>query len=62
MTKEKILKIADTKNKQIIELSKKIKKEVKHLPDIHSIGRISNYINSLNALILELDLLKKILV
>lgn len=62
MTQKKILKVADTKNKQIIELSKKIKKEVKYLPDMHSIARISNYINSLNALILELDLLKKVLI
>ena len=62
MTQKKILKVADTKKKQIIELSKKIKKEVKYLPDMHSIARISNYINSLNALILELDLLKKVLI
>lgn len=61
-TQEEIINLTDSKNKKIIELCEKIKEEIKHLPDTHSIRRLSSYISQVNVLQVELELLKKIIV
>lgn len=62
MTQEDVLKLADFKNKKIIELSNKIKEDVIHLPDINAIGRISNHISFIRELQIELEILKRVLI
>lgn len=61
MTQDQILNLTDSKNKQIKEICEKIKEEVKYLPDVNSIRRLTNYINQINVLQVELELVKKIL-
>ncbi|XAI97321.1 hypothetical protein [Leptolyngbya phage Lbo-JY46] len=62
MIQEEIINLTDFKNKKVIEICEKIKKEINHLPDINSIGRLSNYISQINVLQVELELLKKIII
>lgn len=62
MTLQEILEIADKKNKLIRTLSEQIKDEVKHLPDINSVGRISNHIESIKTLNIELETLKNVII
>ena len=62
MTKIEILQLIDKKNKQIIELSYKIRKETKNLPSIHATGRINNYIQNINVLYVEMQTLENIIV
>lgn len=57
-----ILNLLDEKYKKLFELSEKIKEEVPHLPDINSVGRLSNYIQNINVLHIEIELLKRILI
>jgi len=61
MTQEEILKLADMANKKILSICKDIKKDVKHLPDIHAVERIRVNLGNISGLQYKLEILKTIL-